>query len=112
MIKAVRMTNFRGVRMGTLDDFAPLTVLVGPNGCGKSTVLDALLIGSSPRPLSALKDTIERRSEVVNGVRWLFYRGDYDLRTQVALVAAPGHGRAWELFRQGDSTRATLNMSL
>ncbi len=48
MITKLRIENFRCIR--TLEmELTPLTVLVGPNASGKSTVLDALTLGRIPR---------------------------------------------------------------
>ena len=44
IIETLTLTNFRGVREMTLHFNARITVLVGVNGAGKSTVLDALAI--------------------------------------------------------------------
>lgn len=74
MISSIEITRFRGIREGRLDDLTPLVVLVGPNGCGKSTVLDAMLIGASPDPQAAIKLAIERHTGVRNGTRWFFWR--------------------------------------
>ncbi len=45
-LNAARLLNFRGVHDLTLD-LLPVTVLVGKNGAGKSTILDALAIALS-----------------------------------------------------------------
>ena len=74
MIRSVEISNFRGIQNGKLEDFTPLTILVGPNGCGKSTVLDALLLGAHPVPQEALEYVYERR-QVVEKADWLFWRG-------------------------------------
>lgn len=41
-VKALKLKNFRGYRNETLVDFENLTVLVGKNDVGKSTILEAL----------------------------------------------------------------------
>jgi predicted ATPase len=42
-IDSLRLYSFKNIRDGTPIDFAfPITALVGPNGCGKSSVLQAL----------------------------------------------------------------------
>lgn len=41
MLTRLRLTNFKAHRDLSVD-LSPITVLVGPNGCGKSTVLEAL----------------------------------------------------------------------
>ncbi len=42
MVRSIYITRLRGIRDGKLENIAPLTVMVGPNGCGKSTILDAI----------------------------------------------------------------------
>ena len=74
MISSIEITRFRGIREGKLEDLSPLTILVGPNGCGKSTVLDALLIGASPEPGHAIGQAVVRHQGVRHGPRWLLWR--------------------------------------
>lgn len=47
-IRSLRMVNFRGFEDETIDLDRPLTVLVGVNGAGKSSVLDAVAIVATP----------------------------------------------------------------
>ncbi len=47
MINSIEIKNFRGINDGKLEKLTPLTILVGANGCGKSTVLQSLLLGAS-----------------------------------------------------------------
>ena len=47
MIKKLVLRNFRGVEKGVLE-FSPLTILLGPNNAGKSTVLEALSLAPNP----------------------------------------------------------------
>jgi predicted ATPase len=75
VIRSVAIHGLRGIQEGRLDELTPLVVLVGPNGCGKSTVLDALLIGVSPDPPDAVGRAVRRRMGVKNGARWLLWRG-------------------------------------
>lgn len=72
MITSIEIENLRGIRSGKLEGLAPLTILTGPNGCGKSTVLDALLIATSPSPAEAVGQAVARHVTVLNGARWLF----------------------------------------
>lgn len=76
MIESIKIKNLRGIRQGALLELSPLVVLAGPNGCGKSTVLDALLIGASPVPGDAIGRTVLRRKGLINGARWLAWRAD------------------------------------
>ena len=41
MLRKIELTNFRGFRTAHIE-FAPVTVLIGPNCSGKSTILDAV----------------------------------------------------------------------
>lgn len=49
VLRKLRIGRFRGIRNLVLDDLAPVTILTGRNGCGKTTVLEAafLLCGLS-----------------------------------------------------------------
>src|SRR5262245_55704124 len=42
-IAKLEIKNFRGIREGVVR-FSPHTVLVGPNNCGKTTVIEALAL--------------------------------------------------------------------
>ena len=42
MIRSIQIEGLRGIREGIIEGLAPLTMIVGPNGCGKTTVLEAL----------------------------------------------------------------------
>lgn len=71
------MQGLRGIREGRLDDLPPLAVLMGPNGCGKSSVLEALLLGASNDVGEAVGRCVQRRMEVPFGSSLLFTnRGD------------------------------------
>jgi predicted ATPase len=47
MITNLRLTNFRGIKDGELA-LAPLTILLGGNNSGKSTILEALFLAPNP----------------------------------------------------------------
>lgn len=77
MITAVSVSGLRGIREGRLDGLAPLSILTGFNGGGKSALLDALLIGASREVGDAIGRAIRRHTASQNGAQWLFYaRGD------------------------------------
>lgn len=71
MITGVSVSFFRGIVTGGLEDLRGLNLLTGPNGCGKSTILDALLIATSPRPHEAVGEAVKRHPATRNGARWL-----------------------------------------
>jgi predicted ATPase len=73
MIESVTFTGLRGIREGSLEGLSPLTVLTGVNGCGKSTVLDALLIVDAARPEAAIAHAVQRRTATRFGARWLVH---------------------------------------
>ena len=47
MITKLRIKNFRGIKEGEID-LAPLTILLGGNNSGKTTVLEALFLAPNP----------------------------------------------------------------
>jgi ABC-type hemin transport system ATPase subunit len=42
ILKALTLENFKGIREPVRIEFAPLTLLFGPNNAGKSTIVQAL----------------------------------------------------------------------
>ena len=74
MIQSIKIKGLRGIREGDLADLTPFVILVGPNGCGKSTVLDAILIGASAYPLRGVEAVVRRHEGGGIGPRWLFWR--------------------------------------
>jgi hypothetical protein len=107
VITTVEMEWLRGVRRGKLSGLTELTVLTGPNSCGKSTVLDALLLGASPVPEDALGRVVKRRPEVWNGAAYLVRRGAPERRAYIALTDSQADRReCWIEF--DDRIRADL----
>jgi DNA repair exonuclease SbcCD ATPase subunit len=47
MIQSISINGLRGIAKGEIEGFAPLTILVGPNSSGKSTILDACMLAAS-----------------------------------------------------------------
>ncbi|NJL26976.1 MAG: ATP-binding protein [Thermoanaerobaculia bacterium] len=84
MITAIEIENLRGIRKGRLEGLAPLTILTGPNGCGKSTVLDALLIGASLDTAEAVIRAVQRHPVSLAGADWLFRSSELEARIWVA----------------------------
>ncbi len=78
LVTGVGITRLRGIRQGTLDGLAPLTILVGQNGSGKSTVLDALLIAAGTSGPKDLRRVIERRRHLSIPTPWLTWRAGVD----------------------------------
>lgn len=68
------MQSLRGICGEVSLDLAPLNVIVGRNGVGKSTIVDAALIGSANNPADALGRIVRRRVAVRHGARWLVTR--------------------------------------
>ena len=54
LIKSVTIKNFRGYRGTTKIEFDDLTVFVGKNDIGKSTILEALDIFFNDKPVSPM----------------------------------------------------------
>jgi len=47
VIKTLKIENFRGIKSGRLE-LSPITILLGPNNSGKSTILEALFLAPNP----------------------------------------------------------------
>jgi hypothetical protein len=61
MITSVKITALRGVRDGGVDGLSPLSILVGPNNAGKSTVLEAIAVACTAVDASAVTRIMLRR---------------------------------------------------
>ena len=97
MLDSIRIEKLRGIREGTVDGLSRVSVLVGPNGCGKSTVLDAMLIGAAVEVGVGLSTVWSKRRG--SRLRWLVHRLGEDLafkvvandqRTTNVIVRNPG----------------------
>jgi hypothetical protein len=107
VISSIEISHFRGIREGKLENLSPLTILVGPNGCGKSTVLDAMLIGASPTPANAILQVLQRHRGVVERGRWLFsQREGRTLEAEILLRADPNCERTTKLMLEPSSPAA------
>lgn len=109
MIDSLSIERFRGIVTGRLDGFTPLCILLGTNGSGKSTVLDALHIAASTQPGQAIGESVRRR-DVLRGARWLFHAGERG-QPIVLTVSADGDSEEqrrlslkFEVFRKGPWT--------
>ncbi len=71
MISSVEIKGLRGIKQGKLDNLTPLVVLVGPNNAGKSTILEALLIGSNTDISEAIVVAVNRKNGLSEKARWL-----------------------------------------
>jgi energy-coupling factor transporter ATP-binding protein EcfA2 len=85
MIKSIEIENFRGIQHGKLDGLTPLTILVGPNGCGKSTVLDALHLVAHRDPVLALRVMVAARGGLKDAPRWLLWKTDLGSRCGIRI---------------------------
>lgn len=47
VIRRIALERFRGILRGSIDELEQVTILIGRNGAGKSSVLEALYLVSS-----------------------------------------------------------------
>jgi predicted ATP-binding protein involved in virulence len=107
-IRSLRMENFRGFEDETIDLDRPLTVLVGGNGAGKSSVLDAVVY---------IHSEVLRHFQY--GQEWDLLRllhedirmGAEDTRL-LARLTHEGHDAEWSIDRPRDTRRWTVPQSL
>jgi predicted ATPase len=110
VIIAIEITRFRGIREGKLDGFTPLVVLVGPNGCGKTSVLDALLVGGSREIEEGIGQAVRRHQGVKYGARWLFWRPSQSQSCQITVRMGAIGQRTCELMTLHTRNRDDLGI--
>jgi predicted ATPase len=61
VLTSVKIEGFRGVREGGVEGLAPISILVGPNNSGKSTVLEAIAVGGTGHDPKGIAGLLMRR---------------------------------------------------
>ncbi len=83
-LRTVRIDGFRGLRRLELEDLGPINILVGPNNCGKTSILEAVSILSSPFDPYEWLAMIRRRDfggldeSRLQSLRWCFHQSRQD----------------------------------
>ncbi|MBI5531327.1 MAG: AAA family ATPase [Deltaproteobacteria bacterium] len=136
-IKSLTIKGLRGIAQGTIPDLAPMTILLGPNGCGKSTVLEAAGVACAGPSASASFAALSCREWLgVEGMRywvipgvgaevsskWLLdeaFEGDtptvkltVDLRPQMATLYSSESGPAQTAVHVDSDGTATIASQL
>ncbi len=76
MITSIEIQGLRGIREGRIDGLAPLTILVGANGCGKSTVLEACGVACAGNSAADVFAALANREWLgLAGVRYWLSKG-------------------------------------
>ena len=109
LIERLLLEGFRGVKTGEIQ-LAPLTILVGPNNSGKTSILEALFL--LPNPLrkvpygnhtaASLLEHIHRTLDSA-GYAFLFHNYDYTAGTTRLGCDVHGERFTLELPSRGDS---------
>lgn len=87
VIERISLQGIRGIKSGEFSGLTAMTVLVGRNGCGKSTVLDALSIAADAQPIQRIADSISRRGQDDEHLRveWLLYDRGRSKRSKIEI---------------------------
>ena len=91
MITSLEVENLRGIRKGKSAALSRLTALIGRNGSGKSSLLEAAVIAGSRVPGLATGAAIQTRQQY-NGARWLIHGGGGPNRPPIKLAATLAEG--------------------
>ncbi len=94
-VQSVTIDGFRGIRSGGVEALSSLSILVGPNNCGKSTVLEALaMLGLGLDAHAAFELLIRRGGSTLHALRRVFHG---PLKAQIRSQGLPGLCESVEL---------------
>lgn len=88
-IHNININNFRGIKTLALDNLCPITVFLGENSVGKSSVLESLFMVTGPNnPFMSLQVTSLRAhtGTDLREVRYMFYDSDLSNTPQVTAI--------------------------
>lgn len=78
MLESLHIKSFRGIQDFVLDDLRPITLLVGENNSGKTSILEAIMLATAPGDITNWKQLLQARDaawgvEVLGEMaKWLF----------------------------------------
>ena len=107
VLGSLSISGFRGIDQLTIPRLGQVTLIVGKNGVGKTTVLEALSVYASRGRLRALREILARRDEWIHlssgrggdkeipALDQLYYQGE---NTRTSICVGPAHdGPAFEM---------------
>lgn len=100
-IRNININNFRGLKALALDNLCPITVFLGENSVGKSSVLESIFMVTGPNnPFMSLQVTSLRAhaGSDLSEVRYMFYDSDLSNTPQMTAVFADSEIREVKLL--------------
>lgn len=100
-IHNININNFRGLKALALENLCPITVFLGENSVGKSSVLESLFMVTGPNnPFMSLQVTTLRAhtGTDLNEVRYMFYDSDLSNTPQITAVFTDSEYREIKLI--------------
>ena len=122
MIRTLRLENYRSFRAYELRDLARVNLLVGPNNCGKTSILEAVHLLVSQGDPSVLIQAARRRGEIDvtrddDGYRAVWYHlkhqfhgHRFDAGTRLRISSDDGLGCVQLDIEEEDRTRDIFEM--
>lgn len=91
-IEKIEIEKFRGIRQGLVGGLTPLSILVGPNNCGKSAVLEAVYLSWASWAAAAHVPAIVRRrgGPIRHAQESFMYTGTTPAAAQIRLSGTNG----------------------
>ncbi|MBT9588747.1 AAA family ATPase [bacterium] len=90
MVESLAIESFRGIQKADISGLTSVSVLVGPNGSGKTTVMEAIHIVC--QPLAGLMRALGGSLRQANDSQWLTLQGRRDAALSLSFAA---HGVRW-----------------